>query len=240
MCPAGKTTAIVGASGAGKSTLLKLLYRFYDPQSGRVLFDGQDVRAVTQASLRAALGLVPQDVVLFNDTIRYNLAYAKLDAAPADLEAAARRASLLSFIEALPQGWETPVGERGLKVSGGEKQRIGIARVILKNPRILILDEATSALDTRTEREVQAALEEAARGRTTIVVAHRLSTIAAADQIIVLREGRIVERGRHGELVALGGEYAELWRKQAEEPGADASARAPRAPQRAAGAPLAG
>jgi ATP-binding cassette subfamily B protein len=217
-CPAGQTTAIVGPSGAGKSTVLKLLFRFYDPQSGRVLFDGQDVRDVTQTSLRDVLGLVPQDVVLFNDTIRYNIAYGCLNATQEELDDAARRARLLDFIQHLPDGWDTPVGERGLKISGGEKQRIGIARVILKDPKILILDEATSSLDTRTEREVQSALDDAARGRTTVVVAHRLSTIAGADQIIVLRDGRIVERGRHADLIALDGEYAELWRRQAEEP----------------------
>jgi ATP-binding cassette subfamily B protein len=227
VAPAGRTTAIVGPSGAGKSTVLKLLFRFYDPQQGRVLFDGQDVRDVTQESLRSVLGLVPQDVVLFNDTIRFNIAYGRPDATQAELEEAARRAHLLDFIEHLPEGWETPVGERGLKISGGEKQRIGIARVILKNPKILILDEATSSLDTRTEREVQTALDDAARGRTTVVVAHRLSTIAGADQIIVLRDGRIVERGRHSDLIARDGEYAELWRRQAEEPEIVAAAPAP-------------
>jgi ATP-binding cassette subfamily B protein len=214
----GTTTAVVGPSGAGKSTILKLLYRFYDPAAGRVLIDGQDLRGVTQRSLRSALGLVPQDVVLFNDTIRYNIAYGRPEASDAELREAARRAQLLDFIEALPQGWETRVGERGLKLSGGEKQRVGIARVILTEPKILVLDEATSSLDSRTEADVQAALEEAARGRTTVVVAHRLSTIAGADQIVVLKDGRVVERGTHNELVALNGEYAELWRRQAEEP----------------------
>lgn len=217
-CPAGQTTAIVGPSGAGKSTVLKLLYRFYDPGAGRVTIDGQDIRGVTQKSLRGALGLVPQDVVLFNDTMRYNIGYGVPGADQPALDEAASRASLLEFIEGLPSAWETRVGERGLKLSGGEKQRVGIARVILKNPPILILDEATSSLDSRTEAEVQDALEEASRGRTTIVVAHRLSTIAGADQIIVLKDGRIVERGRHSELVARGGEYAELWQRQAEEP----------------------
>jgi ATP-binding cassette subfamily B protein len=216
--PAGRTTAIVGPSGAGKSTVLKLVYRFYDPSAGRVLVDGCDLRRVTQKSLREALGLVPQDVVLFNDTIRYNIAYGRPDATQGELEDAARRARLLDFIERLPQGWETRVGERGLKLSGGEKQRVGIARVILKDPKILVLDEATSSLDSRTEAEVQAALEEAARGRTTIVVAHRLSTIADADKIIVLKDGRVVEEGAHAQLVARDGEYAELWRRQAEEP----------------------
>jgi ATP-binding cassette, subfamily B, heavy metal transporter len=218
VAPAGKTTAIVGPSGAGKSTVLKLLFRFYDPTQGRVAIDGADIKTVTQASLRAALGLVPQDVVLFNDTIRYNIAYGRPDASHEDLREAARQARLLDFIEGLPQGWDTRVGERGLKLSGGERQRVGIARVIVKNPPILILDEATSSLDSRTEAEVQAALEDASRGRTTIVVAHRLSTIASADQILVLKDGAIVERGTHSDLVAMGGEYAELWARQAEEP----------------------
>ncbi|OQW62318.1 MAG: metal ABC transporter permease [Proteobacteria bacterium HN_bin10] len=216
--PAGKTTAIVGPSGAGKSTVLKLLYRFYDPSSGAVRIDGQNLRDVTQASLRGALGLVPQDVVLFNDTIRYNIAYGKPDATQADLEEAARSAQLLDFIESLPQGWDTRVGERGLKLSGGEKQRVGIARVVLKNPAILILDEATSSLDSGTEADVQAALEAASRGRTTLVVAHRLSTIADADQILVLDAGRVVERGTHAALIARDGLYASLWKRQAEAP----------------------
>jgi ATP-binding cassette, subfamily B, heavy metal transporter len=216
--PAGKTTAIVGPSGAGKSTVLKLLFRFYDPLSGRVLIDGQNLREVTQASLRSALGLVPQDVVLFNDTIRYNIAYGRPEATQRELEEAARRAQLLHFIESLPQGWDTRVGERGLKLSGGEKQRVGIARVVLKDPAILILDEATSSLDSATEADVQSALEEASRGRTTLVVAHRLSTIAGADQIIVLDHGRVVERGTHAALIAHDGLYASLWKRQAEEP----------------------
>ncbi len=218
VAPAGKTTAIVGPSGAGKSTVLKLLFRFYDPAGGRVLIDGQDLRAVTQASLREALGLVPQDVVLFNDTIRYNIAYGRPDATSAELEQAAARAQLLTFIKKLPQGWDTRVGERGLKLSGGEKQRVGIARVVLKDTRILILDEATSSLDSATEAEVQEALAEASRGRTTIVVAHRLSTIAGADQIVVLDEGRIAERGTHIQLIGRNGLYADLWKRQAEEP----------------------
>lgn len=226
VCPAGKTTAIVGPSGAGKSTVLKLLFRFFDPASGRVTIDGQDVKAVTQDSLREALGLVPQDVVLFNDTIGYNIAYGVPEADFARLRDSASQAQLLEFIESLPQGWETRVGERGVKISGGEKQRVGIARVMLKNPPILILDEATSSLDSRTEAGVQEALEAAARGRTTIVVAHRLSTIAGADQIVVLKEGRVAEIGRHAELVARGGEYAELWRRQAEEPDVPAIAAA--------------
>jgi ATP-binding cassette subfamily B protein len=215
---AGQTTAIVGPSGAGKSTVLKLLFRFYDPVSGRALIDGQDLRDVTQSSLRSALGLVPQDVVLFNDTIRYNIAYGKPEATQDELNQAAARAQLLDFIEALPQGWDTRVGERGLKLSGGEKQRVGIARVVLKDPALLILDEATSSLDSVTEDEVQSALEEASRGRTTIVVAHRLSTIANADQIVVLEAGRIVERGTHAALIARDGLYADLWKRQAEEP----------------------
>ena len=218
VAPAGKTTAIVGPSGAGKSTVLKLLFRFYDPSAGKVLIDGQSLRDVTQSSLRQALGLVPQDVVLFNDTIRYNIAYGRPEATQRELEDAARRAQLLHFIESLPQGWDTRVGERGLKLSGGEKQRVGIARVVLKDPAILILDEATSSLDSGTEAEVQEALEEASRGRTTIVVAHRLSTIANADQIVVLDEGRVVERGTHAALIAQDGLYAGLWKRQAEEP----------------------
>ncbi len=224
IAPAGKTTAIVGPSGAGKSTVLKLIYRFYDPAGGRVLIDGQDLREVTQASLRATLGLVPQDVVLFNDTLRYNIGYGRPEATQGELEEAASRAQLLGFIEKLPQGWETRVGERGLKLSGGEKQRVGIARVVLKDPRILILDEATSSLDSGTEAEVQEALEAAARGRTTIVVAHRLSTIANADQILVLDEGQIAERGTHAALIAKNGLYASLWKRQAEEPVAVAAA----------------
>jgi len=222
--PAGKTTAIVGPSGAGKSTVLKLLYRFYDPASGAVRIDGQDLRDVTQSSLRSSLGLVPQDVVLFNDTIRYNIAYGKPEATQRELEEAARRAQLLHFIESLPQGWDTRVGERGLKLSGGEKQRVGIARVVLKDPCILILDEATSSLDSGTEAEVQDALEQASRGRTTLVVAHRLSTIADADQIVVLDAGRIVERGTHAALIAKDGLYASLWKHQAEEPPSVAAA----------------
>lgn len=218
VCPAGKTTAIVGPSGAGKSTVLKLLFRFFDPASGRVMIDGQDVARVTQKSLRQNLGLVPQDVVLFNDTIRYNIAYGAPDAPEDAIAQAAQQAQLRPFIESLPQSWDTRVGERGLKISGGEKQRVGIARVILKDPPILILDEATSSLDSRTEAGVQEALDEASRGRTTIVVAHRLSTIAGADQIVVLKDGRVVESGRHADLVARDGEYAELWRRQAEEP----------------------
>jgi ATP-binding cassette subfamily B protein len=221
---AGKTTAVVGPSGAGKSTILKLLFRFYDPAGGEVRIDGQNLRDVTQASLRSVLGLVPQDVVLFNDTIRYNIAYGRPEATQAELDEAAQRAQLLHFIQELPQGWDTRVGERGLKLSGGEKQRVGIARVVLKDPRILILDEATSSLDSGTEADVQDALEAASRGRTTIVVAHRLSTIANADQIVVLEDGRVVERGTHAALIAKDGLYASLWKRQAEEPEAIAAA----------------
>lgn len=213
--PAGKKIAFVGTSGAGKSTLLKLLFRFYDVQSGRVLVDGQDVRDVTQESLRGALGLVPQDVVLFNETLAANVAYAKPDATVEELNDAARRAQLLPFIEALPDGWDTHVGERGLKLSGGEKQRVGIARVILANPAILVLDEATSALDSATEAAVQDALDEASKGRTTLMVAHRLSTVQNADEIVVMDAGRVVERGTHEDLIALDGMYADMWQRQA-------------------------
>ena len=213
--PAGKSIAFVGTSGAGKSTLLKLLFRFYDVEAGRVLVDGQDVRDLEQTSLRRALGLVPQDVVLFNDTIRANLSYGKPDATELELEDAARRAQLFPFIQGLPDGWETRVGERGLKLSGGEKQRVGIARVILTNPAILVLDEATSALDSATEAAVQDALEEAARGRTTLMVAHRLSTVQNADEIIVLRAGKIIERGSHHGLLAQNGAYSDMWQRQA-------------------------
>lgn len=212
--PAGTKLAIVGPSGSGKSTLLKLLFRFYDTNAGSVLVDGQDVRGVTQASLRDAIGLVPQDVVLFNTSMKENLLYGRPDASDDDLREAARRAQLLEFIDKLPKGWETRVGERGVKLSGGERQRVGIARAILKNPAILVLDEATSALDSATEGEVQGALEEAARGRTTLIVAHRLSTVAGADEIIVLNEGRIVERGTHHQLLEAGGLYADLWIRQ--------------------------
>ncbi|HAY05172.1 MAG TPA: metal ABC transporter permease [Hyphomonas sp.] len=213
--PAGRKIAFVGTSGAGKSTLLKLLFRFYDTGAGRVLIDGQDVRTVTQASLRASLGLVPQDVVLFNDTIRANIAYARPGASDDELRDAARRAQLLTFIESLPDGWNTRVGERGLKLSGGEKQRVGIARVVLADPAILVLDEATSALDSATEAAVQEALNEASAGRTTLMVAHRLSTVIAADEILVLEAGRIIERGNHAALLAKAGKYADMWQRQA-------------------------
>ncbi len=213
--PAGKKIAFVGTSGAGKSTLLKLLFRFYDVLGGRVLIDGKDVRDVTQESLRRSLGLVPQDVVLFNETIKSNISYAKPDASLDDLRDAARRAQLLDFIENLPDGWDTRVGERGLKLSGGEKQRVGIARVILANPAILVLDEATSALDSATEAAVQEALDEASKGRTTLMVAHRLSTVQNADEIVVLKAGQVVERGTHAALLAADGEYADMWARQA-------------------------
>jgi ABC-type transport system involved in Fe-S cluster assembly fused permease/ATPase subunit len=214
----GTTTAVVGASGAGKSTLARLLFRFYEVSSGRILVDGQDIRTITQASLREAIGIVPQDTVLFNDTIRYNIAYGRPEASEEEIFAAARAARLHDFISALPQGYETGVGERGLKLSGGEKQRVAIARTLLKNPPILILDEATSALDSRNEQAIQGALRRAAAHRTSLVIAHRLSTIADAAQILVMAGGRIVERGTHEALLRAGGEYARLWAiQQAEE-----------------------
>ncbi|MGB5948880.1 MAG: ABC transporter ATP-binding protein/permease [Parvibaculum sp.] len=214
--PAGRTLAIVGPSGAGKSTISRILFRFYDIAAGRVLVDGQDIREVTQASLRAAVGMVPQDTVLFNDTIRYNIRYGRPDATDADVAAAAEQAQIAAFIARLPKGYDTAVGERGLKLSGGEKQRVAIARTILKNPPILILDEATSALDTHTEKEIQAALKRVSQDRTTLIIAHRLSTVIDADEIIVLDHGRIAERGRHEELLALGGRYAAMWNRQRE------------------------
>ena len=214
--PAGRTVAIVGPSGAGKSTIARLLYRFYDVTGGRILIDGQDLRDVTQESLRGAIGIVPQDTVLFNDTIGYNIAYGRLSAGEAEMKEAARLAQIAGFIETLPKGYATEVGERGLKLSGGEKQRVAIARTILKAPPILILDEATSALDTRTEQEIQVALEGVAAERTTLVVAHRLSTVTSADEILVLDGGRVVERGSHAALVAAGGLYAEMWERQRE------------------------
>ncbi|WP_298358933.1 ABC transporter ATP-binding protein/permease [Rhodoblastus sp.] len=221
--PAGRTLALVGASGAGKSTISRLIFRFFDPQRGRILIDGQDITKVSLASLRGALGMVPQENVLFNDTIRYNILYGRPEASEADMRDAARLAQIDRFIESAPGGYEAQVGERGLKLSGGEKQRVAIARTLLKAPPILVLDEATSALDTVTEREIQAALDEAARGRTTIVIAHRLSTIVHADEILVLDKGKVVERGTHESLLALDGAYADLWRRQLRERESSAS-----------------
>ncbi len=215
--PAGRSLAVVGPTGAGKSTISRLLFRFYDATGGRVLIDGQDVRDVTQDSLRAAIGVVPQDTVLFNDTIRYNIAYGRPGSSQAEIEQAARMAQVHDFVRRLPQGYDTRVGERGLKLSGGEKQRVAIARTILKNPRILILDEATSALDTRTEQDIAAALRTVAAHRTTLTIAHRLSTVVDSDQIIVLDNGAVAERGRHDELLALGGLYAAMWARQQEQ-----------------------
>ena len=214
--PAGKTVAVVGPSGAGKSTLSRLLYRFYDVQSGEISIDGQDVRKVTQKSLRTAIGMVPQDTVLFNDTIAYNIRYGRPGADDAAITAAADAAQISNFIRLLPEGFETRVGERGLKLSGGEKQRVAIARTILKAPPVLILDEATSALDTTTEQEIQAALDVVSKNRTTLVIAHRLSTVIGADEIIVLKSGEIAERGTHGELLARNGLYASMWDRQRE------------------------
>src|SRR3954467_10422677 len=214
--PAGKTVAIVGPSGAGKSTISRLLFRLYDVSGGKILIDGQDIRDVTQASLRASIGMVPQDTVLFNDTIRYNIRYGRWDASDAEVEEAAQLAQIDSFIRLSPTGYETQVGERGLKLSGGEKQRVAIARTVLKAPPILVLDEATSALDSHTEQEIQDALERVSRGRTSLVIAHRLSTIVGADEIIVLDQGRIAERGTHSGLLASGGLYASMWNRQRE------------------------
>jgi len=214
--PAGKTVAIVGPSGAGKSTISRILYRFYDIKSGRVTIDGQDIRDVTQESLRAVIGIVPQDTVLFNDTVKYNIAYGRIGANEADIKEAARLAQIDKFIVELPMGYDSMVGERGLKLSGGEKQRVAIARTILKNPPILLLDEATSALDTGTERDIQSALNEVSRDRTSLVIAHRLSTVVDADEILVLDHGQIIERGRHSQLLELGGHYASMWNKQRE------------------------
>ena len=214
---AGRKLALVGPTGAGKSTISRLLFRFYDVWEGSVEVDGIDVRDLTQSSLRAAIGVVPQDTVLFNDTIRYNIAYGRPGASQAEIEAAARSAQVHDFVVSLPDGYDTRVGERGLKLSGGEKQRVAIARTILKNPRILILDEATSALDTRTERDIGAALRAVARDRTTLVIAHRLSTVVDADEILVLQDGRVAEQGTHAGLLARGGLYARMWALQAEE-----------------------
>ncbi|MDX5982816.1 ABCB family ABC transporter ATP-binding protein/permease [Sphingomonas echinoides] len=215
--PAGKTLAVVGPSGAGKSTLARLMFRFYDLTGGRITIDGQDIAQVTQASLRSAIGIVPQDTVLFNDTIGYNIAYGREGAGQAEIEAAARGAAIAGFIERQPEGYATRVGERGLKLSGGEKQRVAIARTLLKNPPVLILDEATSALDSRTEGEILDTLQAIERGRTTIVIAHRLSTVVHADEIVVLEAGRVVERGSHAVLLRKNGLYAEMWNRQAQE-----------------------
>jgi ATP-binding cassette subfamily B protein len=214
--PAGKTVAIVGPSGAGKSTISRLLFRLYDVSGGKILIDGQDIRNVTQSSLRASIGMVPQDTVLFNDTIRYNIRYGRWDASDAEVEQAAQLAQIDGFIRMSPKGYETQVGERGLKLSGGEKQRVAIARTVLKAPPILVLDEATSALDSHTEQEIQDALERVSRNRTSLVIAHRLSTIVGADEIIVLDQGRIAERGTHTQLLASGGLYASMWNRQRE------------------------
>jgi ATP-binding cassette subfamily B protein len=214
--PAGRTVAIVGPSGAGKSTISRLIFRFYEVSGGRILIDGQDIREVTQGSLRNAIGMVPQDTVLFNDTVRYNVRYGRWDASDQEVEEAARLAQIDGFIRLMPKGYETEVGERGLKLSGGEKQRVAIARTILKSPPILLLDEATSALDSHTEKEIQDALERVSRNRTTLVIAHRLSTIIGADEIIVLDQGIIVERGTHHQLLAKGGLYAGMWNRQRE------------------------
>ncbi|MEY4438995.1 MAG: hypothetical protein RIQ36_459 [Pseudomonadota bacterium] len=212
--PAGKTVAVVGPSGSGKSTLARLLFRFYDVGSGAITIDGQDIRCVTQASVRRAMGIVPQDTVLFNDTVRYNIAYGRTDASDAEVEQAAKAAHIHDFIAATPKGYDTMVGERGLKLSGGEKQRVAIARTLLKNPPIVIFDEATSALDSANERAIQAELQSAAQNKTTLVIAHRLSTVVDAHEILVLDAGRIVERGAHSELLALNGRYAQMWALQ--------------------------
>jgi ATP-binding cassette, subfamily B, heavy metal transporter len=223
--PAGKTVAVVGPSGAGKSTLSRLLYRFYDVIEGKITIDGQDLRDVTQASLRAVIGMVPQDTVLFNDTIAYNIGYGRPDASEKEIEQAAELAQIGPFIQSLPKGYDTQVGERGLKLSGGEKQRVAIARTILKGPPILILDEATSALDSKTEQDIQSALDAVAMNRTTLVIAHRLSTVVKADEIIVLRDGEIAERGTHYRLLAKQGLYAQMWNRQREATEAEELAR---------------
>jgi ATP-binding cassette subfamily B protein len=220
----GSTTAVVGPSGAGKSTLSRLLFRFYQPTGGRITIDGQDICRVTQASLRAAIGIVPQDTVLFNDTIGYNIGYGREGATEAEIEAAARGASIHDFIAGLPDGYDSQVGERGLKLSGGEKQRVAIARTLLKDPPILILDEATSALDSRTEAAIQETLQSVTARRTSIVIAHRLSTVVDADQIIVLDQGRVAERGTHAQLLRKNGLYADMWARQQSEAQAEAEA----------------
>jgi ATP-binding cassette subfamily B protein len=215
--PPGRTVAVVGGSGSGKSTLARLLFRFYDTGSGDVTIDGQDVRRVSQRSLRASIGIVPQDTILFNDTIAYNIGYGRADASPEEVIEAAKAAHVHEFISSLPEGYETLVGERGVKLSGGEKQRIAIARAILKNPPILVLDEATSALDTRSERAIQDELDRLASTRTTLVIAHRLSTVVNANEILVLEHGHVVERGNHEQLVAAHGVYAQMWHLQREQ-----------------------
>jgi ATP-binding cassette subfamily B protein len=215
--PAGKTVAVVGPSGSGKSTLARLLYRFYDVQDGSIRIAGQDIRQVTQASVREAIGIVPQDTVLFNDTIEYNIAYGRPRAGRADIEEAARAARIHAFIESMPKGYQTLVGERGLKLSGGEKQRVAIARTLLKDPPVLIFDEATSALDSANERAIQAELKTAAQNKTALVIAHRLSTVVDAHEILVMDAGRIVERGTHQALLAMGGRYAGMWALQQQE-----------------------
>ena len=214
--PPGSTVAIVGHSGAGKSTISRLLFRFYDVESGAVTIDGQDIREMTQDSVRAAIGIVPQDTVLFNDTIAYNIRYGRVDATDQEIEEAAKLAQIHDFVAAQPDGYQTVVGERGLKISGGEKQRVAIARAILKRPRILVFDEATSALDSKTEKEIQVSLREISTNRTTLVIAHRLSTVVDADEILVLDDGQVTERGRHSELLAAGGDYAQMWARQQE------------------------
>ncbi len=234
--PAGKTVAVVGPSGAGKSTLSRLLFRFYDVTGGRITVNGQDIRQVTQDSLRAAIGIVPQDTVLFNDSIEYNIAYGRTGAAHDDIVAAAQLAQIHDFIAGTPEGYATPVGERGLKLSGGEKQRVAIARAVLKGPRILIFDEATSALDSKSEKAIQAELKRIAQNRTTLTVAHRLSTIVDADEILVLDRGRIVERGTHGALLALAGVYARMWQLQQTEAPEDAGLDAAGGPPRSSAA----
>ena len=212
--PAGKTVAVVGPSGSGKSTLARLMFRFYDVNQGAIRINGQDIREVTQHSLRESIGIVPQDTVLFNDTVEYNIAYGRTGADRAAVEGAAKAAHIHDFISRSPKGYDTLVGERGLKLSGGEKQRVAIARTLLKDPPILIFDEATSALDSANERAIQAELQSVARNKTALVIAHRLSTVVDAHQILVMEHGRIIERGHHAELLALGGRYAEMWRLQ--------------------------